>query len=103
MSSRSGSGWDLCGDFGHVIPFKQSHPALTMILAKLNPATVALLGVGLIVAIASAMQDARADEPRPAGPAQVPDARALVPGVDAAALIRSIREQESWIDRVESL
>jgi hypothetical protein len=74
-----------------------------MMLSKLNLAAAVLLFAGMMVGAVSAGRDSRADEPRPAGPSQAPAARSLKPGDDAAALVRSIREQQSWIDRVESL
>lgn len=52
-------------------------------------AAAAILAAGWMVSTASA------------GPVPVPGA--LKPGDDASALVRSIREQEAWIDRVESL
>jgi hypothetical protein len=79
------------------------HGERMMITVKINPATIALLGAGLIVAAAWSWPRARADEPRASGPAQLPDARHLSPGDDASVLVRSIREQEAWVDRVESL
>jgi hypothetical protein len=74
-----------------------------MTLPKRSPVSVSLLYSGLMVYTAWAAQDSRADEPRPPGPVQLPGPRPLKPEDDASSLVRSIREQESWIDRVESL
>jgi len=52
-------------------------------------AAAALLAAGWMIATASAGPVPAAGEPKP--------------GNDASALVRSIREQEAWIDRVESL
>lgn len=55
----------------------------------------------LAAALATGIAPARAGEPRPA--ASGPAAGSWKPGDDASALIRSIREREAWIDRLESL
>ncbi len=74
-----------------------------MMPVQINPATTALLGAGLIVAAAWSLREARADEPPTCGQAQAPGAPHLAPGDDASVLVRSIREQEAWVDHVESL
>jgi hypothetical protein len=67
------------------------------------PVSVVLLYSGMMVWTAWISRDSRADEPRPDGRTPVAAAGSLKPGEDAAALVRSIREQQSWIDRVQSL
>ncbi|MFI5458153.1 MAG: TlpA disulfide reductase family protein [Isosphaerales bacterium] len=75
----------------------------TMLLPKLKPVWAVLGGSTLLACAFSGALTSRADEPPPAAPARAPAARPPVRGDDASAFVQSIREQESWIDRVESL
>ena len=64
--------------------------ARAMNLAKINFAATAVLSAAVMVMAVWSLQEARADDPP-------------TPVSDASALVRSIRDQEAWVDRVESL
>jgi hypothetical protein len=61
-----------------------------MIPTNSSPGATAVLSAALIVVTAWSWPAARADEP-------------ATPVADPSVLVRSIREQEAWLDRVESL